>query len=340
MGQKVNPLIFRMGSKNKLWDSKYLGKDPEEFSYYLFQDLQIEDYINTVFKLHNMIIYNYVIKRSTHKLNIFIDFYTTSKVSIKALYFFSNISNFKSRVLRVQKHKRRSRVFFFNFISIKNKLKNQFQVNKHLKQTSMNQKKFFFSYSKLKLKMIETVLKFSKVFKLSFHLNNIQNETINNFYKSKNVNLKSIVQGLNSYSREKFFNEMIEIMIIIFTARNTSKLLTSFIAFQFQMTKRHNTFLTFLKRAISLLNSIQYFKIYGIKIIISGKFNGASRSKKRTIQTGRLPLQNFNSRISYHCTHAHTPYGTFGVKVWVCEKEKSDLVENDITTKTNKIPKA
>jgi ribosomal protein S3 len=167
--------------------------------------------------------------------------------------------------------------------------------------------------------MIDTVFDFSKVFKISFHLNNVQNEAINTLYKKKNINLKSIVQELKSYSREKFFNEMIEILVIIFSTKNTPKLLTSFIAFQFQITKRHNTFLTFLKRSINFLNCIEHFKIYGIKIVLSGKFNGAPRAKKRTIQAGRLPLQNLKAKINYHQTHSHTPYGTFGIKVWICE---------------------
>jgi ribosomal protein S3 len=177
-----------------------------------------------------------------------------------------------------------------------------------------------FCYSKFKRKIIETLLDFSSVFEVSLNLNNTQNEAIYALYRNKNISFKSLIQELKVYSHEKFFNEMVEIMLIIFTSKNTAKLLASFITFQFQITKRHNTFLMFLKRAVCLLNGITYFKIYGIRRVVSGKCNGARRSKKRTIQAGRLPLQNFNSKINYHSTHAYTPYGTFGVKVWVCER--------------------
>jgi ribosomal protein S3 len=320
MGQKVNPLIFRIGLKNKFWDSQHVAKNSEESAHYLFQDLEIRNYIDNLFKAHNMMIHNCIVKRSSSKLNFFIDFYTTSKISIKALHFFSSISNFKSRILQAQKYKRQSRIFFFNFLSIKNKLKNGLPDNNHIKKTNAYFSRNTKGYSGFKKKIIKTLLIFSRVFKASLHFNNTQNESISILYKKKNINFKHIIQGLKMYSREKFFNEIVEILILVFSTKNAAKLLTNFIAFQFQTTKRHNTFLTFLKRAVTLLNDIKYFRIHGLKIIISGKFNGAPRSKKRTIQTGKLPLQNFNSKINYHSTHAYTPYGTFGIKVWVCEQ--------------------
>jgi hypothetical protein len=320
MGRKVNPLIFRLGSKNKLWDSQYLGKNSEDSTHYFFQDLEFRKYVNLIFKSYDMVVYNCVIKRSNFRLNFFIDFYTSSKISIKALHFFSNISNFRSRVFHAQKFKKPRRAFFYNLISIKNKLKKYIPSSTYLKKTSKYFNKKLFCYSKFKTKIIKTLLHFSNVFELSLHLNNVQNVTIQTLYQNKDINFKLQIQELKTYWRETFFNEMVEILIIIFSAKNAAKLLTSFIIFHFQIVKRHNTFLTFLKRAVNLLNEVKYFKIYGIKITISGKFNGAPRSKQRTIQTGRLPLQNFDSKIHYHNAHAYTPYGTFGVKVWVCEK--------------------
>ena len=200
---------------------------------------------------------------------------------------------------------------------IKNKFKKRISQNKTIIKRNSIFNGSTLNYSKFKTKIFETLLTFSKVFKISIHFNNIQNKTI--FILNKDLNLKPIVQELNIYSRERFFNEMIEILVIVFNTKGTAKLLSRFIAFQFQVTKRHNTFLIFLKRAVRVFNSIKKFKANGIKIIISGKFNGAPRSKKRTIQSGRLPLQKFNSKINYYHTDAHTPYGTFGIKVWICE---------------------
>lgn len=313
MGQKVNPIVFRVGSNNKLWESQYYGKNMEESSYYLFQDLEIRKYLDTFFESNGMIIHNCIIKRSNSKLNIFINFYITSKISTKALQTFSRVSSFKSAVVK----KSLKRKKFLNLSFVKKKLKNQLLFNLSTESNLiLNSEKL--KYSKFKQKLVKTLLKFSGSLKVNVKLNNVQTETV--YGLSKAVDFKSTIQKLSGYSRERFFNEMVEILMINSSNTNTAKLLSRFIALQFQITKRHNTFLTFLKSATFLFNNTPNSKILGIKIIINGKFNGAPRAKKRTIQSGRLPLQSFNSKIDYHNTDAFTPYGTFGIKVWVCEQ--------------------
>ena len=42
MGQKVNPIIFRLGILKNEWRSKYFEKNLEEFSLYSFQNIQIK----------------------------------------------------------------------------------------------------------------------------------------------------------------------------------------------------------------------------------------------------------------------------------------------------------
>jgi len=313
MGQKVNPIVFRVGSYNKLWESQYCGKNMEESSYYLFQDLEIRKYLDIFFESNGMIIHNCIIKRSNSKLNIFINFYITSKISTKALQTFSSVSSFKSSIVKKSTKPKR----FLNLSFIKKKLKNQLLSNL-LNNSNLTINPDNFKYSGFKKKLVKTLLKFSGSLKVNLKLNNVQNETVYNL--NKGIDFKSTVQELSGYSRERFFNEMVEILMVNSSTSNTAKLLSRFIALQFQITKRHNTFLTFLKRATFLFNSSPNSKILGIKIIITGKFNGAPRAKKRTIQSGRLPLQSFNSKIDYHNTDAFTPYGTFGVKVWICEQ--------------------
>ena len=81
--------------------------------------------------------------------------------------------------------------------------------------------------------------------------------------------------------------------------------------------KRHNYFLTFLKRALLLMISLKFSSIKGIKIKIKGRFNGAPRAKSRLIQVGEIPLQTLKSTVSYHCSTSFTSNGTFGVQLWV-----------------------
>lgn len=170
----------------------------------------------------------------------------------------------------------------------------------------------------LKNKIIKSLLQFTGVPKILLNLNNLQNSSILKAINNNDLKLK--IQELSIYSKERFFNEAIEILILIFNNKKTSKLLSKFIAFQFQVMKRHNTFLTFLKRAIFVFGNIKLATIQGVKIVINGRFNGVPRAGGRIIQNGRLPLQTINSKINYHNTEAQTPYGTFGIKVWICEK--------------------
>jgi len=55
----------------------------------------------------------------------------------------------------------------------------------------------------------------------------------------------------------------------------------------------------------------------GIKIIVSGRLNGAEIARTEKFQTGSIPLSRFNINIEYAVYHAQTTYGVTGVKVWI-----------------------
>lgn len=57
--------------------------------------------------------------------------------------------------------------------------------------------------------------------------------------------------------------------------------------------------------------------IAGVRIIVSGRLNGADMSRKEEIKRGRIPLQTFRANIDYAHQEARLPYGVIGVKVWV-----------------------
>lgn len=77
--------------------------------------------------------------------------------------------------------------------------------------------------------------------------------------------------------------------------------------------------LFFIKKIYSTLLPLKMCQIKGIKIVINGRFNGAPRSNQKIIKVGSIPLQSFNSCISYYEDTAYTSNGTFGIKVWICE---------------------
>ena len=58
MGQKTNPTIFNLSLKNAEWKSKYIEKNKEESSLFLYQDIEIRNYLDQVFKNFGLLIHN------------------------------------------------------------------------------------------------------------------------------------------------------------------------------------------------------------------------------------------------------------------------------------------
>jgi len=72
------------------------------------------------------------------------------------------------------------------------------------------------------------------------------------------------------------------------------------------------------RRAIkSVVQKARESGVYGVRIRVSGRLNGAdiARSEKSTF--GTIPLSTLNKDIDFACVTALTTYGIIGVKVWV-----------------------
>ncbi len=66
----------------------------------------------------------------------------------------------------------------------------------------------------------------------------------------------------------------------------------------------------------------------GIKVLISGRLNGAEMARSEGFKEGRVPLSTFRADIDYALAEAHTTYGRMGIKVWIMKGEvygKRDL---------------
>ena len=55
----------------------------------------------------------------------------------------------------------------------------------------------------------------------------------------------------------------------------------------------------------------------GIKIMSSGRLNGAEIARREWYREGRVPLQTLRANIDYGFGEARTTYGVIGIKVWV-----------------------
>ncbi|MFZ5365065.1 MAG: 30S ribosomal protein S3 [Patescibacteria group bacterium] len=62
----------------------------------------------------------------------------------------------------------------------------------------------------------------------------------------------------------------------------------------------------------------------GIKVVVSGRLNGAEIARTEKLVSGSLPLQTIRADIDYALEEAQTTYGVIGVKVWIFKGEKFD----------------
>jgi len=65
----------------------------------------------------------------------------------------------------------------------------------------------------------------------------------------------------------------------------------------------------------------------GIKIMSSGRLNGAEIARREWYREGRVPLHTLRADIDYATSEALTTYGIIGVKVWVFKGEILDRNE-------------
>jgi small subunit ribosomal protein S3 len=55
----------------------------------------------------------------------------------------------------------------------------------------------------------------------------------------------------------------------------------------------------------------------GVKIVISGRLNGAEIARRETLTQGKIPLHTLRANIAYSRGIAQTTYGTIGLKIWI-----------------------
>jgi small subunit ribosomal protein S3 len=65
----------------------------------------------------------------------------------------------------------------------------------------------------------------------------------------------------------------------------------------------------------------------GIKVMSSGRLNGAEIARREWYREGRVPLHTLRADIDYATSEALTTYGIIGIKVWVYKGDMLDRSE-------------
>lgn len=61
--------------------------------------------------------------------------------------------------------------------------------------------------------------------------------------------------------------------------------------------------------------------VKGIKVMVSGRLDGAEIARCEQYHDGSIPLQTLRADIDYGFATAHTTFGTIGIKVWIYKGE-------------------
>ena len=71
----------------------------------------------------------------------------------------------------------------------------------------------------------------------------------------------------------------------------------------------------------ALSRSMKSPEVKGIKVMISGRLNGAEIARSEWAVEGKVPLHTLRADIDYAVATAHTTYGALGIKVWIFHGE-------------------
>ncbi len=61
--------------------------------------------------------------------------------------------------------------------------------------------------------------------------------------------------------------------------------------------------------------------VKGIKVMVSGRLDGAEIARSEQYHEGSIPLQTLRADIDYGFAEAHTTFGIIGIKVWLYKGE-------------------
>ncbi len=71
----------------------------------------------------------------------------------------------------------------------------------------------------------------------------------------------------------------------------------------------------------SALSTTKKAGVKGVKVMVSGRLDGAEIARSESYREGSIPLQTLRADIDYGFAEAHTTFGILGVKVWIYNGE-------------------
>ncbi len=108
--------------------------------------------------------------------------------------------------------------------------------------------------------------------------------------------------------------KQVEIALLLTKVENPNRSAACLAEFIVEQLEKRVPFRRVLKRSIQ---KAEEASVEGIKVQISGRLNGAEIARSERIHKGQVPLHTLRAKIEYNSRTAKTIYGLLGVKVWV-----------------------
>lgn len=325
--------------KKNSWESKYLEKNNNESHIYLFKSLEIKQYIRQYLKNYGFVLNKFKLSFSGSILHLFISIYKTEqaklileknkqnkkkkKTDIIKKYYESLNTKFLLMLKKTKKQyninkkskTKKIRLATFNQLQLLKTLNKTYSLQQHNKQKKYKTKTLKKLNKASILNLLNSINTFSD-YKLPI---NLKIKFINNI--KPNLQKHILLVKLGKFQKTSFFEEGKHLLFTLTNSYHAANLLAIFISTQLKkLKKQHNYFFNFLKENLNFIIKQKSSKIQGVKIVVQGRLNNSARSKRRIIVLGKIPLITIKSNINYFKSTAYTSNGTFGVKVWVCQK--------------------
>jgi ribosomal protein S3 len=345
MGQKTNAIALRIG-KTKEWELKHIEKKSTESSYYIFKEVEIQNFANKFFNNYGLKIQRCKIYINERIMHIFISYSMSeksfglitelnAKENLKFLVNPSLNSILQRKILKKkdaynywsQWHKFKrvgSLKYSFKAVALRLKLKNSYRFRRDKILEFYKKTKQSYYSNKLVIQFLKSLteyLNISGYFTVSLTCKHINKNLITQLNKKNSKIIKRVIPQLRRYQNSSYFKDGLNILFQSMVNKQSQKLIAEYIALELSKLKKHSFFFRFIQTALTLLYKQEFSRIYGIKIQIKGRINGTPRSKKKTISIGKS-IKNLSIfyNINYHESTAFTKNGSLGVKVWLSEK--------------------
>lgn len=338
MGQKINPIIFRLGV-NKTWKTEFFEKKNHELPLYVFKDLEVRNYIERVLETYGIILHDYKQHYNGSTLNLYVSYFVTSdfmvdKKEIVDKLVIKNTIGEKKIIKNSYSSMGNSVHSSFNgkLIDLANDSARLYRLKQYFNssQSSLQLENLGSEQSKIGKRFASINSKvdgiFDQVFEvLNLFSNNKLDMTLNLCCINKDLyflkfSQEKIFMSLQKFRNTPFLKEGIELLFHVAYNSNSANLLAKFIALQLKKIKRQKFFLSFLKQSLTILLNSDPSKIKGVKIVIKGRLNGVPRAKQKIMVIGDVPAQSISAKLDYSQTTIHNSNGSYGIQVWVVEK--------------------